>query len=129
MYEMKEEYLTGIPQIDAEHTRIFELAEQAYQLLQDEHRYDKYDDLVYLVEELKNYTKYHFQHEEEYMESIDYQAIFIQRVQHKDFIEKLDDFNIDEEDSEHEDTIIDLLNLITEWLIDHILKMDKMIGQ
>ncbi|MCI6812346.1 MAG: hemerythrin family protein [Lachnospiraceae bacterium] len=129
MYEMKEEYLTGIPQIDEEHTRIFELAEQAYQLLQDEHRYDKYDDLVYLVEELKNYTKYHFQHEEEYMESIDYQAIFIQRVQHKDFIEKLDDFNIDEEDSEHEDTIIDLLNLITEWLIDHILKMDKMIGQ
>lgn len=129
MYEMKEEYLTGIPQIDEEHTRIFELAEQAYQLLQDEHRYDKYDDLVYLVEELKNYTKYHFQHEEEYMESIDYQAIFIQRVQHKDFIEKLDDFNIDEEDSEHGDTIIDLLNLITEWLIDHILKMDKMIGQ
>ena len=129
MYEMKEEYLTGIPQIDEEHTRIFELAEQAYQLLQDEHRYDKYDDIVYLVEELKNYTKYHFQHEEEYMESIDYQAIFIQRVQHKDFIEKLDDFNIDEEDSEHEDTIIDLLNLITEWLIDHILKMDKMIGQ
>lgn len=129
MYEMKEEYLTGIPQIDEEHTRIFELAEQAYQLLQDEHRYDKYDDLVYLVEELKNYTKYHFQHEEEYMESIDYQAIFIQRIQHKDFIEKLDDFNIDEEDSEHEDTIIDLLNLITEWLIDHILKMDKMIGQ
>ena len=129
MYEMKEEYLTGIPQIDEEHTRIFELSEQAYQLLQDEHRYDKYDDLVYLVEELKNYTKYHFQHEEEYMESIDYQAIFIQRVQHKDFIEKLDDFNIDEEDSEHEDTIIDLLNLITEWLIDHILKMDKMIGQ
>lgn len=129
MYEMKEEYLTGIPQIDEEHTRIFELAEQAYQLLQDEHRYDKYDDLVYLVEELKNYTKYHFQHEEEYMESIDYQAIFIQRVQHKDFIEKLDNFNIDEEDSEHEDTIIDLLNLITEWLIDHILKMDKMIGQ
>ena len=63
------------------------------------------------------------------MESIDYQAIFIQRVQHKDFIEKLDNFNIDEEDSEHEDTIIDLLNLITEWLIDHILKMDKMIGQ
>ena len=105
------------------------MAEQAYQLLQDEHRYDKYDDLVYLVEELKNYTKYHFQHEEEYMESIDYQAIFIQRVQHKDFIEKLDNFNIDEEDSEHEDTIIDLLNLITEWLIDHILKMDKMIGQ
>ncbi|MCI5584857.1 MAG: hemerythrin domain-containing protein [Lachnospiraceae bacterium] len=129
MYEMKEEYLTGIPQVDEEHTRIFELAEQAYQLLQDEHRYDKYDDLVHLVEELKSYTKYHFEHEEEYMESIDYQAIFIQRAQHKAFIQKLDEFEVDEDGSEHQDSIIELLDLITEWLIEHIVKMDKLIGK
>ncbi|MDD7025666.1 MAG: hemerythrin domain-containing protein [Lachnospiraceae bacterium] len=129
MYEMKEEYLTGIPQVDEEHTRIFELAEQAYQLLQDEHRYDKYDDLVHLVEELKSYTKYHFEHEEEYMESIDYQAIFIQRAQHKAFIQKLDEFEVDEDGLEHQDSIIELLDLITEWLIEHIVKMDKLIGK
>ena len=129
MYEMKEEYLTGIPQVDEEHTRIFELAEQAYQLLQDEHRYDKYDDLVHLVEELKSYTKYRFEHEEEYMESIDYQAIFIQRAQHKAFIQKLDEFEIDEDGLEYQDSIIELLDLITEWLIEHIVKMDKLIGK
>ena len=129
MYEMKEEYLTGIPQVDEEHTRIFELAEQAYQLLQDEHRYDKYDDLVHLVEELRSYTKYHFEHEEEYMESIDYQAIFIQRAQHKAFIQKLDEFEVDEDGLEHQDSIIELLDLITEWLIEHIVKMDKLIGK
>ena len=129
MYEMKEEYLTGIPQVDEEHTRIFELAEQAYQLLQDEHRYDKYDDLVHLVEELKSYTKYHFEHEEEDMESIDYQAIFIQRAQHKAFIQKLDEFEVDEDGLEHQDSIIELLDLITEWLIEHIVKMDKLIGK
>ncbi len=129
MYEMKEEYLTGIPQVDEEHTKIFELAEEVYQLLQDEFRYDKYDDLIKLVDELKNYTKYHFEHEEEYMESIDYGAIFIQRAQHKAFIQKLNEFVVDEDDSDHEETIVELLNLITEWLIDHILKMDKLIGQ
>ena len=129
MYEMKEEYLTGIPQVDEEHTRIFELAEQAYQLLQDEHRYDKYDDLVHLVEELKSYTKYHFEHEEEDMESIEYQAIFIQRAQHKAFIQKLDEFEVDEDGLEHQDSIIELLDLITEWLIEHIVKMDKLIGK
>ncbi len=129
MYEMKEEYLTGIPQVDEEHTKIFELAEEVYQLLQDEFRYDKYDDLIKLVDELKNYTKYHFEHEEEYMESIDYGAIFIQRAQHKAFIQKLNEFAVNEGDSDHEESIIELLNLITEWLIDHILKMDKLIGQ
>lgn len=129
MYEMKEEYLTGIPQVDEEHTKIFELAEEVYQLLQDELRYDKYDDLIKLVDELKNYTKYHFEHEEEYMESIDYGAIFIQRAQHKAFIQKLNEFAVNEGDSDHEESIIELLNLITEWLIDHILKMDKLIGQ
>lgn len=127
MYEMKDEYLTGIPQVDEEHAKIFELAEQAYQLLQDEYMHDKYDDLISIVQELKEYTKYHFSHEEEYMEAIDYEAIFIQRAQHRIFEEKLDSFEVD--DANQEESILSLLDLITEWLIDHILKLDKQIGK
>ena len=72
---------------------------------------------------------HYFEHEEEYMESIDYQAIFIQRAQHKAFIQKLDEFEVDEDGLEHQDSIIELLDLITEWLIEHIVKMDKLIGK
>ena len=133
MYEMKEEYLTGIPQVDEEHTRIFELAEQAYQLLQDEHRYDKYDDLVHLVEELKSYTKYHFEHEEEYMESIHYKKLYTQKIQHEGFRRKLEELTrLDsiEGDQEDQDKVIDdILKFVTDWLVSHILHNDKLIGK
>lgn len=129
MYEMKDEYLTGIPQIDEEHTRLFELAESAYQLMQDEYVHDKYDELVSILDELKDYTKTHFAHEEEYMESIDYQAIFIQRAQHKKFIEKLECINYEDVDENQEETISDILSFLTDWLINHIVKLDKLIAE
>ena len=53
MYEMKEEYYTGIPQIDAEHKRLFEIAESAYELRRNEFIPDKYDNIRDLLEELR----------------------------------------------------------------------------
>ena len=38
-------------------------------------------------------------------------------------------YTLDEDGSEHQDSIIELLDLITEWLIEHIVKMDKLIGK
>lgn len=129
MYEMKKEYLTGIPQIDEEHTRLFELAEEAYQLMQDDFLHDKYDQLVSILDELKDYTKTHFTHEEEYMESIDYQAIFIQKAQHKAFIQKLESLNYEDMDENQEGTISDILSFLTDWLVNHIVKLDKLITE
>ena len=126
---MKKEYLTGIPQIDEEHTRLFELAEEAYQLMQDDFLHDKYDQLVSILDELKDYTKTHFTHEEEYMESIDYQAIFIQKAQHKAFIEKLESLNYEDMDENQEGTISDILSFLTDWLVNHIVKLDKLITE
>lgn len=128
MYEMKEEYKTGIQMIDDEHTRLFELAEAAYQLLQEEFLTDKYDQIKAIFDELTDYTKKHFSDEEEYMESIDYQAIFIQRAQHKQFVQRLEE--VDLENEEDQDAVIaELLEFLTDWLINHIVKMDKLIAE
>ena len=63
MYEMKPEYYTGIDAIDREHTRLFELAEETYQLLNDDFLQDKTDNLIHLISELINYTRTHFSYE------------------------------------------------------------------
>ena len=91
MYEMKDEYRTGIELIDEEHTHLFELVEEAYQLLKQEFVSDKYDQMTSILQELKDYTVKHFSDEEEYMEKIDYPALFIQRAQHKVFVKKLEE--------------------------------------
>ena len=70
MYEMKPEYYTGIAQIDEEHKKLFEIADEAYELYKNEFIPDKYDHIAKILNELRDYTKIHFQHEEEYMKTL-----------------------------------------------------------
>ena len=43
MFEMKDEYKTGIESIDEQHKMLFEIAERTYQLLKNNYTIDKYD--------------------------------------------------------------------------------------
>lgn len=129
MFEMKDEYLTGIRQIDEEHARLFEIAEEAYQLLKEEFVADKYDNIVTIINELKEYTRFHFAHEEEYMESIGYKKMFTQKIQHMNFIQRLDELNLEEVDVHQEQSIEELLTFLGNWLVEHILECDKQIGK
>ncbi len=129
MYEMKEEYYTGIPQIDEEHERLFEIAEEAYELRQNEMIPDKYDNIRDILMELRDYTKVHFQHEEEYMESIQYKKMFTQKIQHQAFCDKLDELHLEDIDENSDEMIDNILEFLTNWLVDHILYTDKQIEE
>ena len=43
MYEMKDEFKTGIDFIDEQHSRLFEIADEAYNLLKNDFTIDKYN--------------------------------------------------------------------------------------
>ena len=63
------------------------------------------------------------------MESIHYKKIFTQKIQHQEFITKLDKF-IEEHENETEDQdeqIMSILNYLTDWLVNHILHVDGQI--
>ena len=132
MYEMKPEYYTGIAAIDQEHTRLFELAEETYQLLNDDFIQDKTDSLIHLISELINYTRTHFAHEEEYQRSINYAAIEDHMAMHRKFEDKLMEFDPDtlgNDFNSQNDTVEELLGFLTSWLVNHILKVDMLYVQ
>jgi hemerythrin len=129
MYEMKPEYFTGIEFIDKEHSRLFEIANEAHELLTNQFIPDKYDYIVEVIQKLKDYTQYHFQHEEEYMDSIGYKRILSQKVAHNDFIDKLNELDLEQIDENQKETLLDLLDFLNTWLVEHILKKDKMIAE
>ena len=88
-----------------------------------------YDKIDAILEKLRDYTVKHFSDEEAYMESIQYKKIFTQKIQHQEFINKLDEF-IDQHEKDEEnqdDQIMDILNYLTDWLINHILHVDGQI--
>ena len=128
-YEFTKDYHTGIDFIDEEHAKLFEIANRAYDLLTNQFVTDKYDAIVAVLEELRDYTKYHFNHEEEYMKSIIYPYLFSQLLQPTKFINKLESYNLKEIDVNQQEGLMEILDFLALWLQSHIKGMDKKIGE
>lgn len=125
MIKWKEEYLIGIPEIDNQHKQLFIIAERAYEVLNDEYSIDKYDEIIAILEELKNYTIYHFKSEEAYMTKIKYKKFFSQKIAHDNFIEKISEIDYDKLEEEQDEYLIEILDFVVNWITTHILKQDK----
>lgn len=127
MFEMKDEYYIGINQIDEQHKKLFQIADDTYELLNNAYIADKYDHIVALLDELKEYTATHFAEEEAYMESIKYKKILSHKVEHHEFLEKINDIELNDLEVNQEGIIMDILNFVYDWLVHHILDTDKLI--
>lgn len=123
-YELTKEYLTGIELIDTEHGKLFDLANECYELVMNDTSDDRFDQIVALLEELRAYAATHFAHEEEYMERIQYERHFSERYQHLRFIQKLSEINLDEIDENQQEYLLGILDFLTRWLFGHIKVMD-----
>ncbi len=130
-FAFTDEYLTGIPLVDEEHRHLFDIIGRTNELVHDEMVWDKYDGIVEIIQELQQYTQEHFNDEEAYMESIHYQGLDAQRRAHNAFIDKIADISfeeLDDIDENQQEYLEGLIDFLAGWLINHILKMDKLIG-
>lgn len=123
----KDDYKIGLEKIDDQHKKLFELAGEIYDLLKVSEDVDKYDQILDVIQELKDYTNFHFKEEEEYMLSIKYPKFFSHKVLHNEFIEKVNSVNITSLDDEQTKYLLDILDFILDWLQNHILKVDTTI--
>lgn len=127
MYHMKEEYKIGMDSIDKQHERLFQIADSAYEILTNSLNADKYDQIVEILKELKTYAATHFADEEQYMEEIGHKRLFTQKMEHAQFIAKLSEISLDEIDENQDEALLDLLNYLNDWLVNHIILKDKLI--
>lgn len=126
-FAFTQEYYTGIEVIDEEHAELFRIIRRANDLITEELLHDKYDEIVSVLDQLRNYTVQHFADEEEYMASINYEGLDIQKKTHEMFVDKLNDINLDDLDDNQQQYLIELVDFLLMWLVNHILKMDKKI--
>ena len=131
-FAFTEKYHTGIELVDSEHRRLFEIIHDTNDLIHAELLHDKYDEIMHLLVELKDYTEFHFRDEENLMERIHYPEISAQKRAHTAFVERLvevDLTDLDEMDDNQQEYLIELINFLSGWLINHILGSDKKIGE
>ena len=126
-FAFTDEYRTGVTVIDEEHEELFHIIKRANDLITADLLHDKYDEIVGVLEGLRDYTIQHFGDEEAYMESIDYEGLEAQKKAHEAFVDKLNDINLDDLDENQQQYLIDLVDFLLMWLVNHILKMDKLI--
>jgi len=126
MIQWSEEYRLGLKDIDEQHRNLFAVANKAYDLLKNELRTDKYDQIMEILDELREYTVTHFSQEEQYMASIGYPKLLSHKVQHSDFIEKISNVDLNSVDANQEEYLSELLEFFADWLVNHILKTDRM---
>ena len=127
-YTYTAQYSTGITFIDDEHKELFRIIGEVHRAIVHDYVHDKYDEIVRLLEELKNYTKFHFGDEEEYMEAIHYEGLEAQKKAHDAFISRLEGMDLEYVDDNQQKTLEELLEFLVSWLVNHILHMDKKIG-
>ena len=131
-FAFTEKYHTGIDLVDNEHRRLFEIIHDTNDLIHAELLHDKYDEIMRLLAELKDYTEIHFHDEEALMERIQYPELDAQKRAQTAFVERLVEIDLtelDDMDDNQQEYLIDLIQFLAGWLINHILGSDKTIGE
>lgn len=127
MIKWKESYELGVTHIDEQHEKLFEIADRAYKLLTNEFVVDKYDKIIEILAELKEYTIFHFKSEEEYMLSIGYKKFLSHKVEHENFINEINNIDLDKIDINQDQSVKQILEFVVDWIDSHILNQDKLI--
>lgn len=125
MFKWSDDYKTGVDHIDEQHIKLFEIGNRAYELLKNTMYLDKYDKIVEIIIELKDYTIFHFKTEEEHLLNKKCPTFFSHKVEHDDFIKKLEEIDLSHVDESQEEYLLDLMTLVYKWIDEHILQKDK----
>lgn len=111
----------GIDKIDEQHKELVRLVNQLHRAMKAKagiHEASK------VLDQLTEYTVYHFAFEEEAFDKYDYEDKEQHKKYHAELVKKVVDFQSDLKAGKA-GLSMDLMNFLTSWLKDHILKTDK----
>jgi hemerythrin len=122
--QWEESFSTGIKQFDDHHRHLVVLLNTTYDNIICE---APYESLGGILDELVDYTIFHFGAEEAWFVANSYSKLSEHKREHENFFQKIlvlqDDFH-----KRKVSISLDVLNLLKNWLRDHILKSDADYG-
>jgi len=124
MFYWTSDFETGIRVIDEQHKTLFEIGNDLSLLIVKKGNTDHSDEILIKLDELLEYSKYHFSTEEDLFEKYHYQFTDDHKYQHQSFITYLDNIKFSEFKEEHERAVKNLVNYIAKWIFKHISNSD-----
>jgi len=117
-----EEYSVGIEEIDQQHKKLIRLTNGLYDAMKQGRGKDS---LLLLLEELLEYTQYHFSIEEELFERYNYVAKEVHIKEHDHLKNKVQQLNVTIRTGKGVLTI-EVFNFLKDWINHHILTVDRL---
>ncbi len=126
-FEWDKEYSVGVELIDNQHKELFNRANQLF----DAMKVGKgKEEILETLKFLEKYVITHFAAEEEYMKKIKYKGFDVQHAQHEEFKKELTELKkAYETKGLAVNVVIATQKKIYDWLRNHIIVLDKQIGQ
>ncbi|MFA3782378.1 bacteriohemerythrin [Melioribacteraceae bacterium 4301-Me] len=116
-----EKYSVNVKTLDNQHKRLVELINT----LHDSMKLGKGKELLsYVLDELVNYTVYHFQSEERLFEKYNYPDSLTHKFQHDELVRKVQKIKRDY-DAGVTVLPMEVLDFLKDWLVSHIMGTDK----
>jgi hemerythrin-like metal-binding protein len=114
-------YELGIKEIDEQHRKLVDILNEVIHLKASGAAARKFEQII---EDLVDYTDYHFKTEEQYMERCGYEGLVEHRRVHDGFSDRLRVLYLNTTlgDAERTDEVLDFLK---RWLLHHIMKTDR----
>jgi hemerythrin len=124
LFQWRTDYAVGVGQIDVEHKQLFVLAERLHRaMLEGTGKAILLDLLARLVD----YTWYHFAHEEQLMEQIQYPGYRQHQQEHEELRARVLEKN-DRAVAGEVTMTIGVAQFLMEWVKNHIIASDRRIG-
>jgi hemerythrin len=115
------ELSVNVKEIDDQHKKLIEMMSSLHEgMLQGKGKVA----LAKILQDLAEYTVYHFATEERYMRKYGYVHLDPHKEEHEDFIKKVNEF-IEGYRANHLGLSIEVMNFLKEWLTEHIKGSDK----
>ncbi len=115
----------GVEDIDVQHKRWIEILNRFIDARQNGKEKEILQDIL---KEIVDYTRYHFETEEQHMQEHNYQLLSKHKQQHASLVSQIGNviktLNINETKA-----VVSLENLLKNWVLKHILTYDKMYGE
>lgn len=108
-------------EIDQQHKQLVNILNELYQAFMDREHKER---IGSIISQLSDYTRYHFNTEENYFTSFNYFDREKHIKEHQDFRNKVDEFMKKYHDSIGSLTY-DVMNFLRNWLNNHIMETDQ----
>jgi len=118
--EWQSDYSVGVAVIDEQHKHFVGILNKLYEIIQD----SKTSELDSITKELAQYTKKHFDTEENYFKKFKYKYADEHIAEHERLITEVDEF-FKESGENRLIRSFELLEFLEKWLVGHLATMDK----